>query len=74
MWLKGPASGVLGQVGSFTDMDRELPLILGSRGALTKGPTTTIQGQPAIELKEAAKLYTGTLYVATTGRPTRSSW
>jgi hypothetical protein len=69
VWLKGPASGVLGQVGAFTSMNREVPLILGARGPITKGATTRINGQPAIELKETAKLYTGTLYVATTGNP-----
>jgi hypothetical protein len=68
-WLKGPASGTLGRIGSFIDMSRELPLILSVSGPVTKGATTTVDGQPAIELKEVAKLYTGTLYVATTGTP-----
>jgi hypothetical protein len=69
VWLRGPASGVLGQVGSFTDMKREVPLILGGRGPVTKGTSVKINGQPAITVKETAKLYTGTLYVATTGKP-----
>jgi hypothetical protein len=68
-WLKGPASGTLAQVGSFTSMSRELPLILGGRGTLSKGTSAKINGQPAITVKETAKLYTGTLYVATTGEP-----
>ena len=50
-------------------MNREVPLILSARGPLTKGATVKVKGQSAIELKEAAKLYTGALYVATTGQP-----
>ncbi len=69
VWLKGPATGTLGQIGAFTDMSREVPLILNARGPLTKGSTVKVNGQSAIELKETAKLYTGTLYVATTGQP-----
>jgi hypothetical protein len=68
-WLKGPASGALAQVGSFTDMKREVPLLLSSSVPATKGSETKVEGQPAIELKESAKLYTGILYVATTGNP-----
>ncbi len=69
VWLKGPADGVLGQVGTFTDMNREVPLILEARGPLTKGAAVKVNGQPAIEVKETAKLFAGTLYVATTGQP-----
>jgi hypothetical protein len=68
-WLKGPSSGVLAQVGSFADMTKELPLILSRGSGLSKGATAKFDGQSAIALKETAKLYTGTLYVATTGEP-----
>ncbi len=68
-WLKGPATGTLAQAGAFTNINSELPLLLAGRGTVTKGATTKINGEPAIELKQAQKLYTGTLYVATTGQP-----
>jgi hypothetical protein len=68
VWLKGTVTS-LGLVGSFTDISRELPLILSGSGAVTKGAHVTINGQPAIALKLTRKLYTGTLYVATTGQP-----
>jgi hypothetical protein len=69
VWLRGPATGALGRVGAFTDMKREVPLILSGGGPVTKGATVNVGGQPTITLKETRKLYTGTLYVATTGRP-----
>jgi hypothetical protein len=67
-WLKGGTS-TLGQIGTFTDISKELPLILSGSGGVIKGKTTKIGGQPAIALKLTRKLYTGTLYVATTGKP-----
>jgi hypothetical protein len=69
MWLKGSSTGSLAQIGSFTNPKHELSIILGARGTLTKGPRTTINGQPAIELNETTKLATTTLYVAMTGKP-----
>jgi hypothetical protein len=68
-WLKGPAKGPLGQIGAFTEIQTELPTMLGGSGPIAKGAKTKIDGQPAIALKETRKLYTGTLYVATTGQP-----
>jgi hypothetical protein len=68
VWLKGSTNS-LAQIGSFTDIGKELPLILSGSGKVTKGQKTTINGQPAIIVKETRKLYTGTLYVATTGEP-----
>jgi hypothetical protein len=67
-WLKGTTSS-LGQIGSFTEIDRELPVILSGSGKVTKGAKVEIDGQPAITLKLTRKLYSGTLYVATTGEP-----
>ncbi len=68
-WLKGPANGTLKQLGLFTSTNSEIPWILGKRGTLTKGAIVKINGQPAIELKQVTKLYTGVLYIATTGEP-----
>jgi hypothetical protein len=68
-WLKGTTTSSLGQIASFTDISKELPLILSGTGKTTKGNTTKINGQPAITLKLTRKLYTGTLYIATTGQP-----
>jgi hypothetical protein len=68
-WLTGPTKGVLAQTGGFTDIERELPAILSGSGPVSKGAKIKINGQPAITLKETRKLYTGVLYVATTGQP-----
>jgi hypothetical protein len=68
-WLKGPASGPLGQIGAFIDMEKEVPLILSGSGKITKGKTAKLSGQPAIILKQEHKLYAGVLYVAATGQP-----
>jgi hypothetical protein len=69
-WLKTTAiGGGLGQLASSTDQRVELGLLLRSTGSLTKGATTIVDGQKAIELKETAKLFSGVLYVATTGKP-----
>jgi hypothetical protein len=68
-WLKGSTTGPLAQTGSFTSIEKELPLMLQGSGPISKGATIKINGQPAITLKETRKLYAGTLYVATTGKP-----
>ena len=53
----------------FTDLRGELNRLLSTTAPVAKGAKTTINGQKAIEVKEAAKLYKGLLYVATTGKP-----
>ncbi|MFI4978707.1 MAG: hypothetical protein ACHQC8_08540, partial [Solirubrobacterales bacterium] len=69
-WLKAPASGgKLTQLASFTNLSGELGRLLSSTGPITKGATTTVNGQKAIELKETAKLFSGSLFIATTGKP-----
>ncbi len=69
-WVKAPAnSGKLGQAASFTELRPQLDRMLSSPGSVTKGASTTVNGQKAIELKETTKLYKGVLYVATTGKP-----
>ncbi len=50
-------------------MSRALSLLLRGAGPLTKGATTTIGGQQAIELKETGTPYTGSIYIATAGKP-----
>ncbi len=67
-WLKAPAtSGELATLASLTNLGKILDQALASTGALVKGPTTTVNGQQAIELTDYAK--SGSLYVATTGKP-----
>jgi hypothetical protein len=68
VWLKGSTRS-LGQIGAFTDISKELPLVLSGSGPVSKGAETKTNGQPAITLKLMRKLYTGALYVATTGQP-----
>ncbi|MFI4972285.1 MAG: hypothetical protein ACHP7H_06375, partial [Hyphomicrobiales bacterium] len=70
MWLKAPAnSGQMAQLAAFTDLSGELNRLLSRTGPTTKGASTTVNGQKAIELKESAKLFSGSLYIATTGKP-----
>jgi hypothetical protein len=69
-WIKASASGTqLAQLAAFTDKTGEMSRLLSSSGPLTKGSTTTVNGQKAIELKQTAKLYTGSAFIATTGEP-----
>jgi hypothetical protein len=69
VWLKGSATGKFAQLAPLVTLKTEAPLLIGGSGAVSKGPTTNIKGQPAITLKQAGKVYAGTLYVATTGQP-----
>jgi hypothetical protein len=69
-WLKSSSSTTkLGQIAHFTELRRQLDRMLSTPGSVTKGPSTTIDGQKVIELKEATKVYKGSLYIATTGKP-----
>jgi hypothetical protein len=69
-WLKASTSGgQLAGLASLTESSSELERLLSSRGPITKGATTTVNGQKAIELKESAKLFSGSLFIATTGKP-----
>jgi len=69
-WMKGSASsGPLAQFVAFVDLRGELNRMLSTPGTVTKGQSTTVNGQKVIELKEATKVYKGSLYVATTGKP-----
>ncbi len=69
-WLKAPVgTGPGSGLAAITDMNSELALILGRGTPAAKGAETTVSGQQAIELKQAAKLYVGSLFIATTGKP-----
>jgi hypothetical protein len=69
-WLKAPVSSPqLARLAAFTDLNGELDRLLGSAGTFTKGITTTVDGQSVIELKEASRLFSGSLFIATTGKP-----
>jgi len=67
-WLKAPAnSGELASLSSLTNLSKLIDTALASHGTLAKGSRTTINGQPAIAIKDTTK--GGVLYVATTGKP-----
>jgi hypothetical protein len=68
-WLKGTTTGALGQLSSITNPAQELAVILTGSGQLAKAHAAKIDGQPAIAVRQARKLSTATLYVATTGKP-----
>ncbi len=67
-WLKAPATGQLSSIARLTSV-RTLftKLLSGSHANLTKGSTSTVNGQKVIALKDTAT--GGTLYVATSGKP-----
>ena len=67
-WLKAPAnSGELASLAELTDLSKLIDTALADHGTLSKGTTTTVQGQKAVELKDTSK--GGTLYVAASGEP-----
>jgi hypothetical protein len=67
-WLKAPAaSGELASLAELTNLGKLLDTALAGHGTVSKGPTTTIEGQKAVELKDATK--GGQLFVAATGKP-----
>ena len=71
-WLKAPAtSGELASLASLTDLSKLIDQALANTSTLVKGATTTVSGQPVVELTDAAK--DGSIYVATTGKRTPSS-
>jgi hypothetical protein len=67
-WLKAPANtGSFASLGSLTDLRKLLDSTLSSHGSLSKGATSTIEGQQAIGVKDVSR--GGVLYVATKGTP-----
>lgn len=68
-WIQTTTRGVqLIQLAELANLKDEITRLLDTTQA-TKGAATTINGQSAIELKQAAKLYTGTIDIATSGKP-----
>ncbi len=69
-WLKGPVNGAeLAPLAAFVDLRGELRRLVGGGVPVSKGAGTAVNGQPAIELKQTGKLFTGDLLIATTGKP-----
>jgi hypothetical protein len=67
-WLKAPTSGgELGSLAALTNFRKLLDQTLTTHDTLTKGATTTIAGQPAIELRDPSQ--NGSLFIATAGKP-----
>jgi len=68
-WLKAPAnSGELASLAELTDLGKLIDTALAGHGSnVTKGGTSTVEGQKAVELKDGDK--GGTLYVSATGKP-----
>jgi hypothetical protein len=67
-WLKVTTSTPeFASFGSLTNMRKLLDTVLVGHGSLQKGPSTTVAGQQAIEVKDTTR--GGSLYVATTGKP-----
>lgn len=66
-WLKAPAdSGELASLASLTDFGKLITSALAHKGALSKGASTTVEGQQVIALNDSNS---GTLYVAASGSP-----
>jgi hypothetical protein len=67
-WLKAPVSGgELGSLAALTNFGKLLDQALASQGTLAKGPTSTVAGEPVIELHDTSRK--GSLFVATSGKP-----
>jgi hypothetical protein len=67
-WVEGSAtSGWFASVSEDLELARLIVGALAAHGPLTVGATTTLDGQPAIPLRDTTD--GGTLYVAATGKP-----
>jgi hypothetical protein len=67
-WLKAPANNSeFASIGQLTDLRQLIDEALANHGSLSKGATSTVNGQKAISLTD--KAHSGTLYVATSGTP-----
>lgn len=64
-WLKAPATGQLASLATLTNVQKLFNQLLSSHGKLSKGKTTTVQGQKVIGVTDTTN--GGTLYVAATG-------
>jgi hypothetical protein len=62
----GPGGDIVDSLSTFTDFGKLADALSSpSGGTVTKGPATTVDGQPVVALRDADS----TLYVATTGKP-----
>ncbi|MFE2041021.1 hypothetical protein ACFXAZ_08825 [Streptomyces sp. NPDC059477] len=69
-WTRTSATDADGtDIGAFCDLDTVLAGAGGVRSDATRGETTTVDGTPAIVLREKDGADTYTLYVATEGEP-----
>jgi hypothetical protein len=66
-WLKAPATGNFESFAELTNLPTLFDKILSSHGKLSKGATTTINGQKVVAINDTGE--GGTLYVAATGQP-----
>jgi len=66
-WLKSSAAGQFAPFAKLTNLRSLFSSLLSSHGSLTKGSTTSVNGQKAIAVNDTSQ--GGTLYVATTGKP-----
>jgi hypothetical protein len=67
-WLKAPTSDrEFASLSALTEVHKLLDSGLANHGTLSKGSTSTIEGQKVIAVSDTTK--GGTLYVATTGKP-----
>ncbi len=67
-WLKAPTnSSDFKSLSSLTNLHSLAQALLTGHGSLTKGSTTTVNGQKVIAITDSSK--SSKLYVATTGKP-----
>jgi hypothetical protein len=67
-WLKAPAnSSDFASLSSLTDLHSLAQALLTGHGSLSKGSTTTVNGQKVVAVTDSSK--SSKLYVATTGKP-----
>jgi hypothetical protein len=67
-WLKAPAnSSSFASLSSLTNLHSLAQALLTGHGTLSKGSTTTVNGQKVIAVTDSSK--SSKLYVATTGKP-----
>ena len=67
-WLRAPVSGSeLSSLAALANFGKLLDQSLASHATLVRGTTSTVAGQPVIELRDTS--HAGSLFVATTGQP-----
>jgi len=66
-WLKGAEAGALASLASLAHLHSLLNNTLAGHGALSRGPSASVDGQQAVGVSDTA--IGGTLYVAGTGAP-----